>query len=54
MTDNGAIFGGAGSEQVMQDANIESCAVCHGPGRLADVKLVHDEAFANFLGEIIP
>ena len=28
--------------------------VCHGPGKIADVKLVHDQAFANFLGEFIP
>jgi OmcA/MtrC family decaheme c-type cytochrome len=54
MLDNGAIFGGAGSEQVVQEGNIESCPVCHGPGKLADVKLVHDEAFARFLGEFIP
>jgi OmcA/MtrC family decaheme c-type cytochrome len=54
MSDNGAIFGGAGSEQAAQEGNIEACPVCHGPGKLADVKLVHDEAFANFLGEFIP
>ena len=54
MLNNGAIFGGASSEQVVQEGNIESCPVCHGPGKLADVKLVHDEAFAEFLGEIIP
>ena len=54
MLNNGAILGGAGSEQVVQEGNIESCPVCHGPGKLADVKLVHDEAFANFLGEFIP
>ena len=54
MTQNGAILGGAGSEQVVQAGNIEGCPVCHGPGKLADVKLVHDQAFADFLGEFIP
>jgi len=54
MTQNGAIFGGAGSEQAAQVGNIEGCPVCHGPGTIADVELVHDQAFADFLGEIIP
>jgi OmcA/MtrC family decaheme c-type cytochrome len=54
MANNGAIFGGTGSEQVVQEGNIEACPVCHGPGKLADVKLVHDQAFADFLGEFIP
>ena len=54
MTQNGAIFGGAGSEQAAQEGNIEGCPVCHGPGTIADVELVHDQAFADFLGEIIP
>ena len=54
MMGNGAIMGGAGSEQLVQEGNVESCPVCHGPGRLLDVKLVHDEAFAGFLGEFIP
>jgi hypothetical protein len=54
MADNGGIFGGVGSEQVVQEGNIEACPVCHGPGKIADVKLVHDEAFAKFLGEIVP
>ncbi|MGD8843239.1 MAG: OmcA/MtrC family decaheme c-type cytochrome [Gammaproteobacteria bacterium] len=54
MLDNGAILGGAGSEQAVQEGNVESCPLCHGPGKLADVKLVHDEAFAEFLGEFIP
>jgi OmcA/MtrC family decaheme c-type cytochrome len=54
MLNNGAIFGGAGSDQASQEANIESCPVCHGPGKLADVELVHNQAFDDFLGEIIP
>jgi OmcA/MtrC family decaheme c-type cytochrome len=54
MTQNGALAGGVGSEQMAQEGNIEGCPVCHGPGKIADVKLVHDEAFANFLGEFIP
>ena len=54
MMTNNAIFGGSGSEQASQEANIETCPVCHGPGKLADVKIVHDQAFADFLGEFIP
>jgi OmcA/MtrC family decaheme c-type cytochrome len=54
MLNNGAILGGAGSEQSVQEGNIESCPVCHAPGKIADVKLVHDEAFEEFLGDLIP
>jgi len=54
MSQNGALLGGAGSEQSVQETNIEGCPVCHGTGKLVDVELVHDQAFANFLGEIIP
>ena len=42
MRQYGAIFGGAGSEQAVQETNFEACVGCHGPGRLADVELVHD------------
>lgn len=60
MMQNGGIMGGASeltgvdAEQAAQEANIEGCPVCHGPGKIADVKLVHDQAFADFLGEFIP
>jgi OmcA/MtrC family decaheme c-type cytochrome len=54
MKQNGALLGGPGSEQSVQETNIEGCPVCHGTGKLVDVELVHDQAFANFLGEIIP
>jgi OmcA/MtrC family decaheme c-type cytochrome len=54
MKQNGALLGGSGSEQAVQETNIEGCPVCHGTGKLVDVELVHDQAFANFLGEIIP
>ena len=59
MSQNGAVFGGPGTTQddletAALAGNFEGCPVCHGPGRLADVKLVHDQAFANFLGEFIP
>jgi len=35
----GAIFGAVQSPTV--DGNIEQCSICHGPGKVADVKLVH-------------
>ena len=62
MQNNGALFDTfnaatgqkGGFNQVAQEGNVEACPVCHGPGKLADVKLVHDEAFAEFLGEFIP
>jgi OmcA/MtrC family decaheme c-type cytochrome len=54
MSQNGALLGGSGSGQAAQETNIEGCPVCHGAGKLVDVELVHDKAFANFLGEIIP
>ena len=43
-----------GETQMFLKNNVESCPVCHGPGKLADVELVHDQAFADFLGEFIP
>jgi OmcA/MtrC family decaheme c-type cytochrome len=43
MADNGALLGGSGSEQAAQEGNVEICPVCHGPGRLADVEVVHND-----------
>ncbi len=44
---NGALFG---APQSMIATNVESCAVCHAPGKIASVELVHQ---GNF-GEDIP
>jgi OmcA/MtrC family decaheme c-type cytochrome len=59
MEDNGGILDGviqSGliANQNFQETNVEACPVCHGPGKIADVKLVHDDAFAKFLGDFIP
>jgi len=50
----GAIFGGPGSEQAVQENNPETCPDCHGPDQLADVKKEHEKATAKALGEFIP
>ncbi len=44
---NGALFG---ATQATIEANYETCAVCHGPGRIASVEYVHSKQF----GEEIP
>ncbi len=44
---NGALFG---VTQAAIEANVETCAVCHGPGKIASVELVHSSGF----GEDIP
>jgi OmcA/MtrC family decaheme c-type cytochrome len=54
MSQNGALLGGTGSEQAVQETNIEGCPVCHGAGKLVDVEFVHDQAFENFIGDLIP
>jgi cytochrome c553 len=39
---NGGDFNaGKTVEGTMISSSIETCALCHGPGRVADVKLVH-------------
>jgi len=50
----GAIFGGPGSEQEMQENNVETCPDCHGSGQIWDVKTEHERATAEALGEFIP
>ncbi|MGI9304347.1 MAG: OmcA/MtrC family decaheme c-type cytochrome, partial [Gammaproteobacteria bacterium] len=44
---NGALFA---ANQATIATNVESCAVCHGPGTIASVELVHEGGF----GEEIP
>jgi len=40
MTLNGALFA-ATQATINTGAVLEACAICHGPGRIADVKLIH-------------
>ena len=47
MLQNGALFS---ATQAAIAANVESCALCHGPKKIASVELVHRGDF----GEDIP
>jgi len=47
MTLNGALFG---ATQSTLESNYETCAICHGPGRIASIEYVHSQQF----GENIP
>jgi len=38
---NGALFGVTQATITQPGAPLEACAICHGPGRLADVKVMH-------------
>jgi OmcA/MtrC family decaheme c-type cytochrome len=40
MTLNGALFS-ATQATINTGATLEACAICHGPGRIADVKVIH-------------
>jgi OmcA/MtrC family decaheme c-type cytochrome len=50
----GAIFGGPGSEQAVQENHTETCPDCHGRDQYWDVKKEHEKATAEAFGEVIP
>jgi len=49
MQQNGADFNATkAADGTLVSAKIETCAVCHGPGRTADVKVIHDVGAFEF------
>jgi cytochrome c553 len=45
MIQNGANFTAAKTASgALISSSVETCAICHGPGAVADVKVVHDLA----------
>ena len=43
MEQNGGLFGVVGGKTFAPSSASEACAVCHGPGRVADTAVVHGE-----------
>jgi len=42
MSSNGGVFGQSGGKVLQPTSGFEACAVCHGPGRVADTAEAHE------------